>query len=185
MSGTKVTKATLSQRIRGLIAGTQKHAPNGSLTLGSATYTAATLVQTLKSLADAFDAADSAKASWKDALKNLTDTRAKVGPLLGDYQSWVRVTYRGTPSMLADFGVTPPKARTPLTAGEKASAAVKAKATRVARHTMGSKQKKSVKGTVTATAPATPSTASQPVAQSPAVSAPAQGTSGAAAPHAP
>ncbi len=141
MSGTKVTKATLSQRIRGLIAGTQKHAPNGSLTLGSATYTAATLVQTLKSLADALDAADSAKASWKDALKNLTDARAKVGPFVGDYQSWVLVTYRGTPSMLADFGVTPPKARTPLTADEKACAAVKAKATRVARHTMGSKQR--------------------------------------------
>ena len=34
MSATKVTKATLEQRIRGLIAGTQKHPPTGSLTVG-------------------------------------------------------------------------------------------------------------------------------------------------------
>jgi hypothetical protein len=42
---------------------------------------------------------------------------------------------------LADFGLNPKKARTPLTIEEKAAAAAKRKATRAARHTMGSKQK--------------------------------------------
>jgi hypothetical protein len=55
--------------------------------------------------------------------------------------------------VLADFGFTAPKKRT-LTPGQKAVAAAKAKATRTAPHTMGKVQKKSVKGTAPATAPA-------------------------------
>jgi hypothetical protein len=183
---TKVTKATLQQRIRGLIAGTQKHTPNGSLTLGGATYTAATLVQLLKSLADALDAADAAKAIWEDALKNATDTKAKVEPVVRNYKSWVAVTYKGTPSTLADYGLAPPKAPTPLTAEQKVAAALKRTATRAARHTMSTKQKKKVKGTVPTAAPATSTTASTPiVASGPVASAPSQGTGAGAAPRNP
>ncbi len=185
MSGNTVTKATLQQRIRGLIAGTQKHAPSGSLTLGSATYTTPALVQLLKSLADALDAADSAKASWEDALKHATDTKAKVNPVVRAYQAWVEVTYAGTPSTLADFGVTPRKVPAPLTAEQKAAAAKKRAATRAARHTMSKKQKKNGKGTVPAAAPTTVSTASTPIAPSPVASAPSSGTGAAAAPHVP
>jgi hypothetical protein len=79
--------------------------------------------------------------------------------------------------MLADFGITPPKARTPLSADQKAAAVAKRKATRAIRHTLGPKQKKNIKGTVPATAPqnsappattpATPSTATTPAAPAP------------------
>jgi hypothetical protein len=185
MTTNKNTKATLQQRIRGLIAGTQKHAPNGSLTLGSATYTTPALVQLLKSLADALDAVDAAKASWKEALTNELDLHAKVEPVVRDYEAWVAVSFGGSPSTLADYGVTPRKVPTPLTAEQKASAAAKRKATRLARNTMGSKQKKTVKGTVPATAAVTPSTAAQPTAPSPVAGAPTQGTSAVAAPHVP
>ncbi len=143
------------------------------MTLGSATYTAATLVQTLKGLADALDAAASAKASWEDALTKLADARSKVGPLVGDYEDWVRVTYKGTPTMLADYGVAPRKTRAPLTAEQKAAAAQKRKATRAARHTMGSKQKKDVKGDVTGIT-ITPVTAANPVVK--ATNSPTVGT---------
>ena len=50
--------------------------------------------------------------------------------------------------MLADFGINP-KARAPLTVEAKAAAAAKRAATRAARHTMGSQQKKAIKGDVT------------------------------------
>jgi hypothetical protein len=183
MSGNTDTKATLQQRIRGLIAGTQKHAPSGPLTLGSTTYTATALVQLLQSLADALDAADAAKASWEGALKKVNATEANVGPVIRDYQAWVNATYRGSPSTLADFGVKPRKVPAPLTAAQKATAAQKREATRAARHTMGKVQKKSVKGTVATTAPSTSSTAPQPVASSPVASAPSQGATGAAAPR--
>jgi hypothetical protein len=185
MSRYNVTKSSLSKRIRDLIAGTQKHTPNGSLTLGNVTYAAPALVQLLQGLADALDATDAARARWQDALKNATDARAKVGPLVADYQAWVSVTYAGAPSMLADYGVTPRKVRTPLTVEQQAAAVAKREATRAARHTMGKVQKKGVKGTVTAiVSPSAPTPAVMPVAQSGAVSVPATGTGSAAAPHA-
>jgi len=184
MSGnSKVTKATLQQRIRGLIAGTQKHAPSGSLTLGSTTYTAAALVQLLQSLADALDAADAAKASWEGALKKVNDTEANVEPVIRDYEAWVLATNRGSPSTLADYGVKPRKVPVPLTAEQKAAAAQKRTATRAARHTMGKVQKKKVTGTVATTAAPASTTAPQPVAQSPAANVPPQGATGAAAPR--
>jgi hypothetical protein len=48
----------------------------------------------------------------------------------------VAVTCRVTPSTLADYGVTPRKAPTPLTAEQKATAALKRKATRALTATL-------------------------------------------------
>jgi hypothetical protein len=185
MSATRLTKATWEQRIRGLIAGTQKHPPTGPLTIGGATFTATALVQLLQSLADALAAADAAKASWQDALKNVTGVRGKVGPVVQAYRTWLVATYGSAPSTLADYGVTPRKAPTPLTAEQKVARAAKAAATRKARNTMGSKKKKSVKGTVPTAAPVTSTPASPPVAPSPVATAPGAGTSGPAAPRLP
>ena len=186
MSGNTVTKTSLSKRVRGLVAGTQKHIPTGPLTVGSATYEAPALVQLFQGLADALDATDAARARWQDALKNAADTRAKVGPIVSAYRAWVEAAYRGAPSLLADFGLAPPKVRTPLTAEQKAAAVAKREATRAARHTMGKVQKKSVKGTVVTTAPAAqPSVAAAPVALSSAAPPPAAGASGATGPHIP
>jgi hypothetical protein len=177
MSTPKVTKVTLAQRVRDLIAGTQKHSPNGQLTLGGETFTAQALVQVLQSLGDSLSTVDAAKASWKGALKNLADVKAKVGPTIKAYRSWVVATYGNTPATLADFGLAPPKAHTPLSADKQAAAVAKRKATRAARHTLGPKQKKDIKGTVPATAPqngapqapapTTPSTAATPAAPAP------------------
>jgi hypothetical protein len=185
MSGNTVTKTSLSKRVRGLIAGTQKHTPSGSLTIGSEKYEAPALVQLLQGLADSLDEADAARSRWQDALKNANDARTKVLPVLKGYQAWVSVTYSGTPSTLADYGVAPRKAPTPLTTEQQAAAVAKREATRAARHTMGKVQKKGVKGTVTAiVSPSAPTAATTPVAQSGAVSVPMVGTGSAAAPHA-
>ncbi|MGH7436628.1 MAG: hypothetical protein ACRENE_13220 [Polyangiaceae bacterium] len=184
---TNSSKKSLQQRVDDLVAGTSKHPPTGSLTLGNASYTAQSLAQVLKGLSDAIAAADAARASWQQALGKMAEARTSVIPVVRDYLGWVKVTYRSAPSTLADFGVAPPKVRTPLTVEQQAAAVAKREATRTARHTMGPVQKKKVKGTVApAPAPATPTTAPQPVAASPAspaASVPIQGTGGAAAPH--
>jgi hypothetical protein len=170
MNANNATKVTLEQRIRGLIAGTQKHSPNGSLTFGGTTFTAQVLVQDLQSLADALAATDVARAAWKDALKNAVDTRAKVLPTMESYRSWVVATYGNAPSTLADYGMSPRKVRTPLTAEQKATAALKRTATRQARMTLGKNQKKAIKGTVPA--PASPSNAVHAQTQAPSASTP-------------
>jgi hypothetical protein len=159
MSTERVTKASLAEQIRGLIAGTQKHPQNGSLTFGGASYTDAALIQLLQGLATATASADSAKASWQDALKNAGDAKAKVGPVIQAYRSWLVTTYGNAPALLADYGVTPRKVRAPLDTAQQAAALEKRAATRAARHTMGTKQKKQIKGTVpaiTTTPPAAP-----------------------------
>jgi len=168
MSTKKETKVTLALRVQGLIAGTQKHASSGPLTLEGVAYTPAELAQVLQSLSDAIAKADATKADWKDALKSMRDTQAKVGPLLQAYKSWLVATHGKAPAILADYGLAPPKARTPQTADQKAAAVAKRKATRDARHTAGPKQKAKIKGTVP-----TPATAGSPA---PAPATPAQAT---------
>src|ERR1700722_11351694 len=60
-------------------------------------------------------------------------TDAKVGPIILAYRRFVLLTFSNVTQTLVDFGLTPPKVRTPLTIEQKAAANEKAKATRVAR----------------------------------------------------
>ncbi len=167
------TKGTLQQRVSSLIAGTQKHTPTGPLTFGGATYEATTLVQTLQSLGNAIAAADAAKAKWNDALKIMQDERAKVAPVIRSYQSYLVSLVGNAPSTLADYGLVPRKVPAPLTVEQKAAAAAKGAATRAARHTMGTVQKKGVKGNVTGVV-VTPISIPSPSAASPATGVTAQ-----------
>ncbi len=162
MSGDKLTKVTLEQRARDLIAGTLKHFANEVLAFGGATYAGPVLAQLLQGLIDAMAAADQAKAAWDQALKSMRDSRAKVVPILGDYQSYLVNRFGQAPSTLADFGVAPRKKPTPLTAEQRATAAQKAAATRVLRHTMGKKAKAAIKAPAASpvAAPAAPATGS-------------------------
>ena len=58
--------------------------------------------------------------------------------------AFVKASFGNAPDVLVDFGLSPRKATTPLTAEQKAVASAKRKATRAARHVMGSKQRKAV-----------------------------------------
>src|SRR5579862_1948871 len=89
MSTSKVTRVTLVQRVHDLIAGTMKHSPTGPLSLGGRAFTAQSLIQFLQDLENAISRVDTAKASWKDALKILTDMKSTDGPILGAYRSWI------------------------------------------------------------------------------------------------
>jgi hypothetical protein len=143
------TKATALTQVQALIAGIQKHFPSGTVTLGNTAYDAATLIQAFQSLANALAALSAAHVSVKDAGLTLAGIDAKVGPLTRAFQSFVHVTFNNAPQQLADFGMQPPKVRTPLTVEQKAAAAAKMRATRSARGTTSRKQKLAVKGDVT------------------------------------
>jgi hypothetical protein len=155
MTPIKQSKASMQQLLRALIAGTQKHFPNGSLTFGGATYTPAALTQVLQSLDDATTGMDAAAAKWQDAVKAQRNVATTVGPILRDYRRYLVTLFGTAVEPLADFGLTPRKAPAPQTVEQKAAAATKREATRQARHTMGKRQKASIKGTVpSATTPA-------------------------------
>jgi hypothetical protein len=150
MSGTtSTTQAAALAHVQALIAGTTKHLPNVQFTLGGTAYTAASLIQVLQGLANAMLARDAAKAGAKDALAAEHATQAQVGPIVRAYERLVRDAFANATQTLADFGLTPPKARTPLTTEQLAARAAKAKATRAARGTTSKKKKLAVKGDVT------------------------------------
>jgi hypothetical protein len=169
MSSNQLTKskaATLAL-LQALVAGTQRHFSSGSFTLGSTTYTAATLVPILQGLATAITAVNTVQASAKDTVAAMHGAEATVGPIIQAYKRFVQVTFSNATQTLADFGLTPPKVRAPLTIEQKAAAKAKAEATRKARGTTSKKQKLAVKGNVTGVTvtPITAPTAAPPSAQ--------------------
>jgi len=143
------TKAAALAHVQAIIAGTTKHFPNGSFTIGGTAYTSASLVQVFQGLANAMTARNAAEAGAKDAVAAEHATQTQVGPILLAYKRLVVAAFGNAAQTLADFGLTPPKARTPMTTEQRATRAAKAKATRVARGTTSKKQKLAVKGNVT------------------------------------
>jgi hypothetical protein len=139
-------------RVLALIAGTNKHFPNGQFTLGSTVYTTATLLPVLQGLADAIAAVNTAHAGVKDAIAALAGMTAKAGPTVSAYHRFVLAAFSNATQTLADFGIAAPKPRAPRTSEQNAAAAAKAKATRAARGTASKKQKAAVKGAVTGVA---------------------------------
>jgi hypothetical protein len=99
-----------------------------------------------------------AKAAWQEALKAMREAQVTVVPVIKAYRNWLLATYGDAPGVLADYRVAPRKKPAPLTTDQQAAALAKREATRAARHTMGPKQRKQVKGTVpvTTTPPAAP-----------------------------
>jgi hypothetical protein len=166
VSTVKPSKSSALASVRAVIAGTQKHPPNGPVTFGNATYTAASLVQMFQSLVDAMTAHDEAQAKAKDVLLVLRDATSKVGPVLRAYRRFLVATYGNATQTLADYGLKPPKAKAPLTSEQKATAVAKLRATRKARGTTSKKQKASIHGVVTAPTgnPAPPPTPPKPTA---------------------
>jgi hypothetical protein len=132
-------------------------------------YTAASLVPVLQGLANAITAVNAAQATAKDAVAAMQGIEATVVPLMGAYQRFLRASFASVTQTLADFGLTPPKARAPLTVEQKAAAKAKSEATRLARGTTSKKKKLAVTGNVTGVT-VTPITA--PAAATPASPAP-------------
>jgi hypothetical protein len=162
---TSRSKAAALAHVQAIIAGTTKHFPNGSFTIGNTTYTSASLIQAFQGLASAIQARNAAATGAKDALTAEQAAQAQIGPILRAYERLVLAAFANASQTLADFGLTPPKARTPLTAQQLAAQAAKAKATRIARGTTSRKKKLAIKGDVTGvvvTPIAAPTTASPP-----------------------
>jgi hypothetical protein len=160
------TKAAALAHVQAIIAGTTKHFPNGSFTIGGTVYTAASLIQAFQGLVSAMTARNAAQAGAKDALAAEQAAETQVSPILLAYKRLVVAAFANATQTLADFGLAPPKARTPLTTEQRAARAAKAKATRTARGTTSKKQKLAIKGHVTGVTvtPVTAPTAAPPPA---------------------
>ena len=146
-SKTRTSRLVTQAADQKLYDGIQKHEKTLlSLLIGGASVTPGTILTTLQSRIDAAKAVVSTRATWQSAVKADIDERAKTKTFVSGLRQALKVAFEGSIETLADFGLTPPKPRV-VSPEKKAAAAAKAKATRAARHTMGSKQKAQIKGT--------------------------------------
>jgi hypothetical protein len=164
-----------------MIVGIKKRFPNGSqvLPFGGGTHTVDEVVSAMQAFIDHRTAVDTTRAAAQVAFDAEEAAAPALLVLIAGFTKFVRSMFGTTADALADFDLEPPKVPVPRTAEQKAISAAKAKATRTARGTTSAKQKKSVKGNVTAVlvvTPATPAPAPAPVTEAPAPVSPAPTT---------
>jgi hypothetical protein len=163
-----------------LIDGLTKHAATiPSLVIAGATVANKDIVTTLQARIAARGNAASTRATWRAAVKGEKDENTSSRALVSGVKQALQVMFAGQIEALGDFGMTPRKTRAPIPPTAKVASAEKAKATRAARHTMGSKQKAKITGenptgaTAPVVSPATPPLPAPPIAPSPATTPPA------------
>jgi hypothetical protein len=154
-----------------LIDGLNKHNQTiTSLMIGGTSQTTAAIIAVLQKRIDSAKTVVSSRATWQSEVKADHDERAQTKVFVSGLRQALQVAFAGSIDTLADFGLKPRKTRAPRTPEQKAAAAAKAKATRAARHTMGSKQKAKVRGAAPVATPApapSPSPAASPSAPKP------------------
>jgi hypothetical protein len=150
-----------------LIAGTNRHlASVAQLTIAGGTFTPAQVTTQLQAIVTARGDVDTAKAQVEAKLAAYRTQTPAQRVFLDAFVSYVKGAFGNAPDVLADFGLKPRKAPTPLTVEAKAAAAAKRAATRAKRGTLGKVQRKAVKGDVTGVV-MTPVVAPQPTAPAP------------------
>jgi hypothetical protein len=157
-------KATAADLASTLIAGIQKHLATGSMQVAGGTFTAAQAIAELQQLVVLRTAVDTARATATAKVEAETAQAPALRAFMGAIVQFVRTAFGSQADVLADFGLPPKKARTPLTIEQKAAAAAKRTATRAARGTTGPKAKKGIKGAVTGIV-MTPIVAPEPAAK--------------------
>jgi hypothetical protein len=149
------TKSTRSDRNRQAIAGIKQNlAGTPAVIIGGVSYAPADIEAALQASIDATDATTAATAAFHQAVAAEKAAHAKGDALYRGLSSVLKNQYGSTADTLAQYGISlPPQRQTP-SAATAAEAVAKRAATRVARHTMGKRQKAGIKGQV----PETPAT---------------------------
>lgn len=146
---TKASKATETARATQFLAGFKKHLGTvTSLTILSVAYTPDQITKALEVIVALYAAVDAAKAVVKVKLAAEAAQAPAILSLLAGLVAYVKLTYAGSPDVLADFGLLPRKVPTPMTAEQKAVANAKRKATRAARGITTVKEKMAKVGDV-------------------------------------
>jgi hypothetical protein len=149
MSGSR-SKNSQADLATKLVEGIQKRlSAVAQVTFGGSTFTPAAVEAQLQALATLRSDVTAAKAAVETKLSAERTKGPALRVFLLAFVSFVRATFGDTPDVLADFGLKPKKVATPPTAEQLAAKALKAKATRKARGTVGKKKKLAIKGDVT------------------------------------
>jgi hypothetical protein len=149
----QTTAQVLDQK---MIAGVTKYFANlTQVMIAGTNCTPVAMKAVLQAEIDAITAANAAKAVAKQQVANATAARGSAHAFRKGLKAYILANYGASAiTMLEDFGLTKPASKVKV--ATKATAVVKAKATRTARHTMGSKQKQAITGATVATSSTPP-----------------------------
>jgi hypothetical protein len=133
-----------------------------SILLGGQERSPKQIVAAFTAVLQANTAMDAAKLAYQQKLEAQRAALAVALSIEEQLKAYMQGTYGKSNALLADFGFSP--AKPPVKSAQvKADAAVKSAATRVARNTMGPKQKASIHGSVSSPEPAAPAPAVTPL----------------------
>jgi hypothetical protein len=139
-----LNKPSVKTRNTSVAAGIDKRI-TGNLTLGGVTYTPASLKAVFLGQNTAIDSSDALHQQWTDQVQATNSAAATADAVYELLRSYVISQYgKNANAVLGDFGMTVPKPKGVQSPATKVAAAVKAKATRKVRNTMGSVQKEIV-----------------------------------------
>jgi hypothetical protein len=132
-----------------LDAGVVKDIPaKTSLTINGNAMTGAQIDTQIKTYLATFAAADTAKQQYQSAVKDRLAITVEARDFYLQVKKAVVAFFGAQSAQLADFGLTPAKAKAPKTSAQKLVTAAKAKLTRAARGTTSKKKKAGINPTV-------------------------------------
>src|SRR5262249_16347650 len=128
--------------------------PAQTFVIAGKTYTIAQVLAALQERIDKAKSVPVAKATWLALLRALQAEYDQSKPFVAAIRQAMRIMFAASPDALTEMGVGPRKTRRILPVTDKALAIQKSKATRVARHTMGKRQREAITGSPSAPEPA-------------------------------
>jgi hypothetical protein len=147
MAATTTSKTAERAKDSKMLSGTQAHLATTTLTILGQQLTGPQIATRLQQRITLLDAATSARANYLAAVQAVDNDEPGFKQFVTALSNGLLSMYGNQPQILSDFSVAVRK--TPAKKVEiKALAVDKMRATREARHTLGKRQKASIKGTV-------------------------------------
>jgi hypothetical protein len=163
-SNNRPTKNTQLAQDQQMMAGLQKHGSTvPTWIIAGATYTAQQAAAVYQARIAAEQAVPPTKAAYSNAVQAARTEIANTAKLVSAIRQAVFIMFGSQADILADFGLTPRKARKSPSVVEKVQAVELRKATRVVRHTMAPSEKAKLHGvanvTISVSSPTSPTPA--------------------------
>ena len=150
----------IKQEMRALSHGLTTSPPAGqtSLIVDGKSEPVTDLVSEINGYVAVYQAVDDAEEKYREALAARAKIEEKVKARRKVIRAAIKGAMGGDNQKLGRYGMSPDKSPEPLHVEELTHKVAQARATRIARHTMGKKQKLAIKGVVPPTASPAPTT---------------------------
>ena len=128
-----------------MVAGLRKHSPELGAMAGPITKSLPAIVARFEAHLEAMNEVKATEAAWREALLEEERLEDEIKKLMSRVGPYLIVVYGEASQTLRDFGIAP-RRKGKLSAEKMLVTIAKRNATRKARHTMGKKQRKAIKG---------------------------------------